>query len=96
MPTTAGGLAITSTTKKPHAAALFYDWMMTSEAGNIYAKFGRMPVQPGTELAIPEVQKPILDSPNLKGLNVDDYRKWFPIVTKDIKEIVQPAMGGGH
>jgi len=96
MPTTAGGLAITSTTKKPHAAALLYDWMMSSEAGTIYAKFGRMPVQPGTQLQYPDLQKPILDSPNLKGLNVDDYRKWFPVVQKDIKDIVQPAMGGGH
>jgi len=96
MPTTAGGMAMTSTTKKPHAAALLYDWMMTPEAGTLYGTFGRMPVAPGSELKYPDLQKPVLESPNLKGLNTDDYRKWFPIVLKDIKGIVQPAMGGGQ
>ncbi len=96
MPTTAGGIAMTSTTRKPHASALLYDWMLSAEAGTLYGSFGRMPVAPGSELKYPDLQKPMLEAPTLKGLNTSDYRKWFPIVMKDIKEILQPAMGGGQ
>ncbi len=93
MPTTGGGIMIARTTRAPHAAALFYDYMMSPEAGNLYSTFGRIPVQPGAQMKYPEDQRPLLEAPGLVKTGPETYRKLYDIVMKDIKEIVQPVLG---
>jgi iron(III) transport system substrate-binding protein len=93
MPSSGGGIMIAKPTSRPHAAALFYDYMMSPEAGTLYGQFGRLPVQPGAQLKWPEDQRPMLQHPGLMNSGPDIFRKWHDMANKDIRDIVQPVLG---
>jgi iron(III) transport system substrate-binding protein len=88
-----GGLfTISNQARHPYAAALFTDYLLSEEAQRIYGEAeGRPMVHPDVPPAN-KMAAQMLKAPNLIPINPRLFRQHWDAISKDMEEIVAPAM----
>ena len=89
IPAEPAGLAIINGAPHPHAALLFYDWMLSREGSTELANVGRLPTRPGVKPKYAELES--LQKSEELSLIMPDNAPEMEEAIKFIEEVIMKA-----